>query len=427
MEREADMKNKIIVAHPYQQHSFMTATAIKNIGLLEKYVTSTYDKKNSLTSIAKKFLKGNDLKRASNRKCDYLYDNEVKQICELGNLFMLLLHRIDKKRIYYEKLNRLFIKRFNHKLARYVEKNNICTVIVYDTVSYDFIKKIKDNNINTNIIIDMSAPSLPFMDLMFREYMDTQFDESLLKKEISSCDYNDQIERAKYEILNADYFLVASEFTIKSLEYLGVKREKIYKCRYGIKVDENKKCCNFLPNSDKKRVVFIGNVTEKKGFHIFEKIAGQLGYNKFEYHVIGKYEDYDPLILRNQEKMNFYGYVTHDKVLELCNSMDFIIFPSLADGFGFSVLEAMSRGVIPIVSENAGVSDLILNNVNGFKFNLKDIYEAVCFCREIANSSEKRIIMKKSVMKVVDTITWDKYNDDVKYAVEHILEGKNAI
>lgn len=96
------MKNKIIVAHPYQQHSFMTAAAIKKMGLLEKYVTSTYDKKNSLTNLAKKFLRGNNLKRASKRKCIYLEDSEVKQICELQNLFMLLLHRLDRKKIFYK-------------------------------------------------------------------------------------------------------------------------------------------------------------------------------------------------------------------------------------------------------------------------------------------------------------------------------------
>lgn len=290
------MKNKIIVAHPYQQHSFMTAAAIKKMGLLEKYVTSTYDKKNSLTNLAKKFLRGNNLKRASKRKCIYLEDSEVKQICELQNLFMLLLHRLDRKKIYYNKLNNSFIKNFNYKLARYIKRNNINNIIVYDTVCYDFIKKIREDNVKVNIIIDMSAPSLVYMDLMFNKYIDAQLSGSLLKEELTSNEYMQQVEKAKYEIENADYFLVASEFTSRSLEYMGVKKDKIFKCKYGIEVDNNDQLFDRQLTDKKMKIVFIGNVTEKKGFHFFEKIANELGYDKFEFHVIGKYEENDPLM-----------------------------------------------------------------------------------------------------------------------------------
>lgn len=421
------MKDKIIVAHPYQQHSFMTAAAIKKMGLLEKYVTSTYDKKNSLTNLVKKFLRGDNLKRASKRKCAYLEDSEIKQICELQNLFMLLLHRLDKKKKYYNKLNNFFIKSFNYKLFKYIKKNKINNVIVYDTVCYDFIKKIRKDNMKVNIIIDMSAPSLVYMNLMFNKYIDNQLSESLLREELISYEYIQQVEKAKYEIENADYFLVASEFTSKSLEYMGIKKDKIFKCKYGIEVNNNEQLFNSQSINKKMKIVFIGNVTEKKGFHFFEKIAKELGYDKFEFHVIGKYEENDPLIFRNKDKMKFYGYVTHDEVMRLCSIMDFIIFPSLSDGYGFSVLEAMSKGVIPIVSKNAGISDLIVNNINGYKFSLENIYEAVSFCKEIFENDIQRKKIKEAVKESVENTTWDKYNDDIKYAIGRILEGKNAI
>lgn len=311
-------------------------------------------------------------------------------------------------------------------MARYIKRNNINNIIVYDTVCYDFIKKIREDNVKVNIIIDMSAPSLVYMDLMFNKYIDAQLSGSLLKEELTSNEYMQQVEKAKYEIENADYFLVASEFTSRSLEYMGVKKDKIFKCKYGIEVDNNDQLFDRQLTDKKMKIVFIGNVTEKKGFHFFEKIANELGYDKFEFHVIGKYEENDPLISRNKDKMIFYGYVTRDEVMRLCSIMDFIIFPSLSDGYGFSVLEAMSNGVIPIVSKNAGISDLIINNINGYKFSLENIYEVVSFCKEIFGNNIQREKLKKAAKETVENTTWDKYNDDIRYAISHILEGKNA-
>ena len=50
-------KPKVIVAHPGRQHSFRVAKALKDAGLLYKYVTTVYDKEDSvLMKIVKLFL-----------------------------------------------------------------------------------------------------------------------------------------------------------------------------------------------------------------------------------------------------------------------------------------------------------------------------------------------------------------------------------
>ena len=62
-------------------------------GVFYKYVTTVYDKENSLTGKLKKFLKGKNLKKANTRKCPYLNDNEVIQLYEWWGLLVLLLSR----------------------------------------------------------------------------------------------------------------------------------------------------------------------------------------------------------------------------------------------------------------------------------------------------------------------------------------------
>lgn len=41
---------KVLLVHPGKQHSFETAKALKEAGVFYKYVTTVYDKDNSLTN-----------------------------------------------------------------------------------------------------------------------------------------------------------------------------------------------------------------------------------------------------------------------------------------------------------------------------------------------------------------------------------------
>jgi glycosyltransferase involved in cell wall biosynthesis len=50
-------------------------------------------------------------------------------------------------------------------------------------------------------------------------------------------------------------------------------------------------------------------------------------------------------------------------------SIDALVLPSLNEAFGLVVTEAMSHGVIPVVSSTAGVAEIIQHGVTGFVFN----------------------------------------------------------
>lgn len=192
---------KIVVAHPYQQHSFRTASAVKKMGCLYAYVTTVYDKKKSITSFAKKILRGDNLKRANGRRCSALNDVEVIQFCELKSLFLLLLHRIDKSKRYYNKLNKLILHHYNIKLAKYLMKNQVDVVILYDTLCAECIKILRKNNFKIKIIIDMSAPNALYMDKFYLESIEKNKAVSgKLYEEVNSEDYKNKLVTAKYEI-----------------------------------------------------------------------------------------------------------------------------------------------------------------------------------------------------------------------------------
>lgn len=413
-------KLSIIVAHPYQQHSFQTASAIKHMGDLQAYITTVYDKDSSITALVKKLLKGDNLKRANNRRCSYLNDTEVIQFCEFESLLLLLLHRIDKSRKFYDLLNAYILKKFNRKLAKYIMKNNTDAVILYDTLCAECISILRENNCKSKIIIDMSAPNFSYMDHFFSENVKKYPKYSLmLKNEMKSQKYLNRLAASKYEIDNADYFLVASQFSKKSLIYSGINENTIFLCKYGINMDYSNLD---KQKNNKVRIIFIGDVNQKKGIIDFVKIARVLTNNDFEFNIVGKYDEDDQIYTSNKDLCNFYGYVTHDEVLNICENMDIIIFPSLSDGFGLSVIEAMSKKVVPIVSTNAGVSDIVNNGVNGFTFNIGDIENVVARCRYLKNDFSALRNMQNEAFECVSNMKWTDYYKQIENAINSVFD-----
>ena len=134
---------KVLVAHPLKQHSFQTAMALKEAGMLEKYITTVYVKDGSLTKKILPFLKGNTKKKAESRSCPPL-DNDVKQILEFESLAYLGMQRITKLKLFRRWFIRIVINQFGIKVAKYAIKHNVDAVIMYDTTAttcFEYLKK----------------------------------------------------------------------------------------------------------------------------------------------------------------------------------------------------------------------------------------------------------------------------------------------
>ena len=138
---------------------------------------------------------------------------------------------------------------------------------------------------------------------------------------------------------------------------------------------------------------------------------------RFRIFVIGMEEKLEN-VNKNIE-INFVHPMSKNSLLEFLSGKHFIIKSSAFDSFSIFTAECMTMGIIPIVSENTGIKELIENNVNGFiyskskeslsyllnqifedKFNLNEIslnaskiYEKLNW----ANVSEQYISLYKSV------------------------------
>lgn len=82
--------------------------------------------------------------------------------------------------------------------------------------------------------------------------------------------------------------------------------------------------------------------------------------------------------------------VEHKIMMEIQKKAKFAIIPSIWDVFNFTGLEYMACGTILICSEGAGMSNLITNGVNGFKYKDDSIIElSDCIKKVLALDAEQ--------------------------------------
>lgn len=81
-------------------------------------------------------------------------------------------------------------------------------------------------------------------------------------------------------------------------------------------------------------------------------IAGAKGWKNSEL-----YQEYRKLNFTEQE-IKFLGYVTDKDILKLYNAAQMFVFPSLYEGFGLPVLEAMACGCPVVISDIPSLSEI---------------------------------------------------------------------
>lgn len=416
---------RIIVAHPGKQHSYKLAYALDSVGCLYRYITTVYDSNSSiLMKITKIILKSDNRKRASQRSIDSISSNKIMQFCEFQGLLALALIRIDKKRMIYNWYNNHVAKTFGRKVARFAIKNNVDAVICYDTAAiycFDILKRKAPSIIR---IIDNAAMNRYGLCKLYQE-LDKNY--NILKDKTGYKTYLLNEKEAiiyKNEAFSADYHIVASSFSKGTITRLGISSEQVFVIPYGVETKKikSKKVYNC---TGKLKVLFVGEISPQKGIYTLLESA-ELFNDKVEFHIVGS--GYEKLSIENQMKIKklakYHGYLLQEKLFELYSECDVFLFPSLGDGFGFVVIEAMAAGLPVICSLNSVGKDVIIDYENGFTFEAGNINEMNDKIEYFIDNREKVESMGRKASETVKSYTWGNYNNKIENFIDEVLSKK---
>lgn len=414
---------KIIVAHPGRQHSFRVAKALKESGLLYKYATTVYNKDSSLLMrFVKLFLGRDNYARAQRRKCPSLTDDDVIQFCELEGLLLLALIRLDKTKIISKWFDRFISKKFQRKLAKYIIQNKVDAVISYDTNSMVLFSILKEKAPNVIRIMDNAHPNRHYLYHSYHEHWDCvgPFEPTL-----TACGYlTDPIWAARFgeEIQLADYHIVASSYSQKALEYDRVDSKRIFKIPYG--VDSNR----FLESNRSYEqchlnVLFLGDVNQRKGIRQLLDAARDINSSEIIFNIVGSGTNHCAYLYEPYKQyVHFWGFVSFDELLSQLKNNHVFVFPTMGEGFGLVLLEAMAAGVVPITTRNCGGADIVEDGINGFLVEVGDtqaLVEKILWCK--AHPADLRTMSTKAV-ETARQYTWERYEAGIVNAVLDVTE-----
>lgn len=417
-------KPKIIVAHPGQQHSFRVATALKESGLLYRYITTVYDKKDSLMmKFVKTFISKENKRRASKRKCNALKDEDVVLFNTFLSLILLLVIRLNKKKFFARKFNTFISKRFQKKVADYAIKHNVDMVIGYDAnCRYCFeILKVKAPHIKC--VMDNAAPNRNYLCKVYTENREAC---GPFAAALAPYKYLFDADDARWyaeEIKTADYHIVASTFSKRALEFDGVPSDKIFVVPYGI--DENR----FL-NIERKyeegrlNLIFIGEVNQRKGLYQICEAAKKLNNPNIEFNIIGSgYDSQKDLFAPYEKWVTFHGTAYFEKMRQHLEHNQVLLFPSMGDGFGFVVLEGMAAGMPVIASYNSAGPDVLQDGINGFLIEACNTDVLIDRINWFLHNTDKIRSMGVCAQNTAKKYTWKNYNKLIVESVNRIVEN----
>jgi len=411
---------KIIVAHPYQQHSYRTAYGLQLNGMLFKYITTNYYKKGTITHFATNLLRKKIKERAKNRCLEGLDERNIIIKNEFLSLIRLFFQNFGPLKKHHDFIRYLLADRFAIKVAKYAIKHKVDAVITYDDCSPVLFGILKNKAPWIKRILDVSAGNREYMRGIYQnDFHLAPLFADLLKHEVNQCFDIKKIERCKQEFEYSQYFLCASNFPKKTLLKIGIPKNKIFLCPYGVDsklFTFNERKAFTLP----LQFVFVGGTKELKGiYYLLEAFKG-IDDKEGQLHIIG-YNTLPSYIQKNYSNVFFDGFIPHSKLPSLLGKYDIFIMPSLGEGLSLSAIEASSCGLPLLVSENSGINDWIVNGLNGFVFNIQDS-EAI---KNRVEWAIKHIEILPSMSieskRISDILTWENYYTNISKILEEIV------
>lgn len=228
--------------------------------------------------------------------------------------------------------------------------------------------------------------------------------------------------RRDMELDIADIILCNSTFTKETLIKSGVAEDKIKMIPLGFPSVHEKKYPSICGRPI--RFMYAGNQSIRKGTHLLYEAWRSTGFAALEAELwlVGAIDD--QLLLGKGMPANIIikKNIAHEQLMELYREIDVLILPTLADGFGMVVTEAMSQGVPVIATKNSCGPDIIAHNEDGWIIPAGEVEPIVDTMKWIFNNKACLANFGSAAIAKSKSWQWEDYRKALTDFVE--LEWK---
>jgi glycosyltransferase involved in cell wall biosynthesis len=180
------------------------------------------------------------------------------------------------------------------------------------------------------------------------------------------------VERELAEYEAADAITVPSMFVLDSFIREGVSRNKLHLLPYGAALDVYKRSAD---RAGEFRVLFVGALSAQKGLHHLLEAFARARIPNSRLVLVGSVEPETPVLLARTpiRDIELTGPLARADVVDEMSCASVLVLPSIHDGFGLVVGEALACGCPVIASNQSGGPELVDDGVEGFIVPVGDV------------------------------------------------------
>ena len=239
-----------------------------------------------------------------------------------------------------------------------------------------------------------------------------------------NLDSASKLERKDAELEGADVIFVASSFTQKTLSAAkGAANKPVVIAPYGAPPTITER--EFAERGKKighgpLRALFVGSLTQRKG--IAEVFAATRRLHAWvELTVIGRKPAVCPALEAALKHCRYIPSLPHHGILQEMRRHDVLLFPSLFEGFGLVILEAMAQGLPVITTSHTAGPDVLIDGREGFIVPIRSvdaIIEKLVYL--LRHPRDLQEMARKAVLRAQEN-TWADYAEKTIAAIREDL------
>ena len=258
----------------------------------------------------------------------------------------------------------------------------------------------------------------------WRCYRELMAEEEFLQPEWASTmqgrgDSDEKLQRKDEELSLATDIVVASSFVRGTLQKAGPLQARVSVLPYGAPAIRTSRTASTTKNGNLK-VLFVGALSQRKGLSYLMGAAGHLG-SKIELTLIGRrISECRPLdaALRTHR---WIPSISHGALLEEMSRHDVMVFPSLFEGFGLVILEAMSQGLPVIATPNTAAADFVNDGDDGFIVPIRDADAIASKLEMLTLDRDLLAAMSQAAIRTAAAHSWEQYRRGIATTVGSAL------
>lgn len=245
------------------------------------------------------------------------------------------------------------------------------------------------------------------------------------------------------EYAASDYIMTPSTFARASFLRKGFAPEKILQIPCGMDIDFFTNNSRFFSKNNGSRLagrddrldqhpvnffrlLFVGQLQIGKGIHTLLEAwrSLRLDTTKAELLLVGNLQKDVRLLLERRPLpagVRIIPGVSRVELKKLYDSAHAFVLPSIQDGFGMVLGEAMASGLPVIASMNTGAPDIFRSKNDGILVPAGDIKALANGILQLYQNKELRLTLGESGMKCIKDFTWQRYGDTTFRMYEELL------